>query len=105
MLWVIKAFIREHSEEELRRNLTAMMSSLEKHEDLTERSLTNLFRKYFQDENLNVDILGGDQKFLDANDNFSSDTRKLHLRITNAARFNNGLQREISIIVKASLNR
>ena len=81
-----------------------MMSSLEKREDLTERCLTNLVRKYFQDENLNVEILGEDQKFLDANDNFSSDTRKLHLRITNASRFN-GLQRETSIISKASLNR
>ena len=73
----------------------------EKQEDLTERSLTNLLRKYFQDENLNVEIRVEDQQFLDANDNFSSDTRKLHLRITNASRFNG----ETSIIVKASLNR
>ena len=57
---------------------------LEKQEDLTEKSLTNLVRKYFQDENLNVEILGEDKKFLDANDNFSSDTRKLYLRIINS---------------------
>ena len=77
---------------------------LEKQEDLTGNSLTNLVRKYFQDENLNVEILGEDKKFLDANDNFSSDTRKLYLRIINASRFN-FLQRETSIIVKASLDR
>ena len=77
---------------------------LEKQQDLTEKSLTNLVRKYFQDENLNVEILGEDKKFLDANDNFSSDTRKLYLRIINASRFN-FLQRETSIIVKASLDR
>ena len=77
---------------------------LEKQEDLTEKSLTNLVRKYFRDENLDVEILGENQTFLDENDNFSSDTRKLHFRINNASRFN-GLQRETSIIVKSSLNR
>ena len=77
---------------------------LQVQEDLTEKSLTNLVRKYFRDEHLTVEILGKSQKFLGANDNFSSDTRKLHLKITNSSRFN-GLPRETSIIVKASLNR
>ena len=40
--------------------------------DLTEKNLTNLFSKYFDDKTLSLEILDEDQKFLEDNDNFQS---------------------------------
>ena len=40
--------------------------------DLTEKNLTNLFSKYFDDQTLSLEILDEDQKFLEDNDNFQS---------------------------------
>ena len=40
--------------------------------DLTEKNLTNLFSKYFDDQTLKLEILEEDEKFIEDNDNFQS---------------------------------
>ena len=88
--------------------------------DLTEKNLTDLFSKYFEDQSLSLEILDEDQKFLEDNDNFQSlvtlvhqshqsrvikteidsQIRKCHLRIRSQR---TDFNREFSIIVKTSL--
>ena len=74
---------------------------LKKPADLTEPNLTKIFRNYFNDKSLSVEIQDDNQKFLEDNDNFQSGIRKCQLKIQGAA--SPDLDREFSIIIKTSL--
>ena len=53
-------------------NRFGQIAPLKSPSDFTEENLTNLFRKYFDDQTLSLEILDEDQKFLEDNDNFQS---------------------------------
>ena len=53
-------------------NRFSQIAPLKSPSDFTEENLTNLFRKYFDDKTLSLEILDEDQKFLEDNDNFQS---------------------------------
>ena len=53
-------------------NRFCQIAPLKSPSDFTEENLTNLFRKYFDDKTLSLEILDEDQKFLEDNDNFQS---------------------------------
>ena len=74
---------------------------LKRPSDLTEQNLTKIFRKFFNDTSLRIEIQDDNQKFLEDNDNFQSEIKKCQLKLEGAAC--RDLDREFSVIIKTSL--